>query len=202
MNSSGVPDVACVRSAIPAAERQTHFALARELFETRAKERVVLPGGYAIRFAADAFEAVARFVANERNCCPFMSFEIRLDSALGPLWLHMTGPEGTRGVLDAELNLTTSEYTRRQCGCDKTSGSDRLIKWTAAGGLLAALGVCAACCLLPFALLSVGVAGTWVATLDRFAEYKWAFIGLRVATLLAISGIVFERFEPMLTISH
>ena len=111
MNTTGSPDVACVPSAIPAAERQAHFALGRDLMQTQAKERVVLPNGYAIRFAADAFEAVARFVANERKCCPFMSFEITLDSALGPLWLRMTGPEGTRRVLDAELNLI------EPCGC-------------------------------------------------------------------------------------
>ena len=136
------------------------------------------------------------------------------------------------------VGLTTSERTGRQCGCDKNSDANRLIKWTTAGGLLAALGVCAACCLLPFALLSVGVAGAWVTTLDRFAAYKWIFIsltatllaygfyaaylrpkrasvagadcgacdssrtvriGLWVATVLAISGIVFEHLEPMLT---
>lgn len=117
------------------------------------------------------------------------------------------------------------------------SSSKRAVGWTTAGGLLAALGVCAACCLLPFALLSFGVAGAWVSTLDALAPYKWVFIGLTVvllgygfyaaywrprrtcaagaacetcgtgrpvriglwiATILAISGIVFEQVEPYL----
>lgn len=102
--------------------------------------------------------------------------------------------------------------------------------------MLAALGVCAACCLLPFALLGVGVAGAWVSALDALAPYKWIFIvltallgygfyaaywkprrscaagtncevcgtgrsvrvGLWIATILAIGGIVFEYFEPLL----
>ena len=111
---TGTPELACVPSAIPAAARQGHFALARELFGVRAAERIALPNGYAIRFSADAFESVARFVANERKCCPFVSFEIALTHEAGPLWLRMTGPEGTRDILEAELNLTSSCSS---CGC-------------------------------------------------------------------------------------
>jgi hypothetical protein len=104
-STTAVPEVACVPSAIPVAERKVHFALARELFGERALERLALANGYAIRFPADAFEPVARFVANERKCCPFINFELTLAPQTGPLWLRMTGPEGTRRVLDAELNL-------------------------------------------------------------------------------------------------
>jgi mercuric ion transport protein len=103
--------------------------------------------------------------------------------------------------------------------------------------MLAALGVCATCCFLPFVLLSLGVAGAWVSGLDALASYKWLFIGaalaflgygfhaaywkprhrcatsttceacgagrgarvgLWIATILAISGIVFEQIEPLL----
>jgi hypothetical protein len=105
------PDLACVPAAIPAAERQAHFALARELFETRAQERSALPNGYAMSFRPDELEAIARFVANERRCCPFMTFELTVGPESDPLWLRMTGPQGTREVLEAELNLKSS------CGC-------------------------------------------------------------------------------------
>jgi hypothetical protein len=61
-------------------------------------------------------------------------------------------------------------HAARQCNCGRQgNGSKRVIKWTAAGGVLASLGVCAACCLLPFVLLSVGVAGAWVSALDALA---------------------------------
>lgn len=71
-----------------------------------------------------------------------------------------------------------------QCQCTKGGDkSNRVVKWTTFGGVLAALGVCAACCLLPFTLLSVGVAGAWVSALDSLAPYKWIFIGLTVALL-------------------
>lgn len=125
-----------------------------------------------------------------------------------------------------------------QCSCTKSQGaSNRAVKWTTVGGVLAALGVCAACCLLPFTLLSVGVAGAWISALDSLAPYKWVFIsvtvallaygfyavywkprrgcaagpsctvcgtsrsvrvGLWIATILAVGGLVFEQIEPYL----
>ena len=78
---------------------------------------------------------------------------------------------------------TTTDVAPK-CGCSRpTNRSKRIIGWTTAGGLLAALGVCAACCLLPFTLLSVGIAGAWVSTLDALAPYKWIFIGLTAGLL-------------------
>jgi mercuric ion transport protein len=141
--------------------------------------------------------------------------------------------------MDVDHPSTPSSQSAGSCSCGKAvHGGKRVVKWTTAGGLLASLGVCAACCLLPFALLSVGVAGAWVSALDALAPYKWILmlttvillaygfyavywkprsrcaagaacdvcgsdrsirIGLWIATILAIAGIVFEYFEPLLT---
>jgi hypothetical protein len=109
------PQLVCVPSAIPAAERQAHFALARELFEQRAIAREVLPNGYSLHLPPDALEEVARFVSNERRCCPFMTFEIAVASDGAPILLRLTGPEGTRGIIDAELNLDSCS-SRGCCG--------------------------------------------------------------------------------------
>jgi hypothetical protein len=106
---ASAPALACIPSAIPATERQAHFELAQDLFTRRALERVPLPEGYAFRFDSSEFADVARFVTNESRCCPFLTFEVQLSSQ--SVWLRMTGPEGTREVLDAELNLV------RSCGC-------------------------------------------------------------------------------------
>ncbi len=104
-DSDREPAVACVLTAIPVAERAQHVALAHRLFSTLAQERVELSDGFAIRFPNDAFDAVTRFVANERKCCPFMAFEIGIKRESGPVWLRMTGPEGTRALLRAELAI-------------------------------------------------------------------------------------------------
>lgn len=123
------------------------------------------------------------------------------------------------------------------CGCAPQSTTrKRALQWTTAGGIFAALGICAACCLLPAILLGLGIAGAWVGTLDALAPYKWIFVALAVAligygfyavygpsknrcaagpscktcgsgrsvkaalwigTLLAVSGIAYEYFEPL-----
>lgn len=71
-----------------------------------------------------------------------------------------------------------------QCQCTPSSVREtRLARWTTAGGVLAALGICAACCLLPFVLLSLGIAGAWVGSLDALAPYKWIFIAATAVLL-------------------
>ena len=225
-------ELICVPSAIPAGERLKHFALARQLFSRRALERRDLSDGYEVRFAPDDFEAVSRFVANERLCCPFVEFEIHAEPDAGSLWLRMSGPAGTREVLEAELSLASS------CRCESPAEAiQSLRKWSTLAGFLCSIAVCAACCLLPFVLVSAGIAGPWIGSLQAFARYKWplilmtvAFLGyglrttyrrgerapgatadasvgrseramrvwLWIATLLAVSGIVFEQVEPLL----
>jgi hypothetical protein len=97
------PPLACVPGAIPAAERAAHFALLTRLLTHDARERRTLPDGYAYRFDAAAFDDVARWIANERRCCPFLSFTLALSPDDGPLWVQLAGPPGTHAFLDAEL---------------------------------------------------------------------------------------------------
>jgi hypothetical protein len=101
----GVPPLACVPGAIPAADRPAHFALIRHLFGEVAEGREALADGYAFRFPPAALESLARFVANERKCCPFLTFVLEVSPAEGPLRLRLTGPEGTPAFLEAELPL-------------------------------------------------------------------------------------------------
>ena len=75
------PPLACVPGAIPAAERPAHFQLIRQLFEKEMLERAEIPGGYSFRFPASSYDALARFVSNERRCCPFLSFELTVEPA-------------------------------------------------------------------------------------------------------------------------
>ena len=95
--------LACVPGAIPAEARRAHFALLSRLFGAELREWGDVPGGRAYRFDADAFDDVARWAANERRCCPFLTFALELAPDGGPLWVRLTGPEGTRTFLEAEL---------------------------------------------------------------------------------------------------
>jgi hypothetical protein len=105
MDADSAVPLACVPGAIPAAERPAHFALVAELFGGTTRERRDVEDGYAFRFDAERLDGVMRFVANERRCCPFLEFAITVSPADGPVWLRMTGPEGTRAFLTAEMRL-------------------------------------------------------------------------------------------------
>jgi hypothetical protein len=107
--SDSSAELACFSNAIAPDERPAHIALVEQLFGELVRERADLPNGYAYRFLPDAFELVARFIANERKCCPFLTFELEVSSDSGPIWLRLTGPAGTQGVLEAELEAPGPE---------------------------------------------------------------------------------------------
>jgi mercuric ion transport protein len=70
------------------------------------------------------------------------------------------------------------------CNCATTSAPrNRFLKWSVGGGVLASLGVCAACCLLPMLLIVLGAGGAWVSALNSLAPYKWIFIAATVLFL-------------------
>ena len=73
----------------------------------RAVERVELPNGYRVRFepANDILSAIAEVVEVERQCCRFLTFELTIEPADGPIWLEFTGPVGTREFLAGMLDL-------------------------------------------------------------------------------------------------
>jgi hypothetical protein len=87
--------LACDASAIALSDRPAHFKLLERLFGEFAVEREAVAGGYRFRFDSAVFELVADFVKDERKCCPFLTFVVEVLPAGGPIWLHLTGPEGT-----------------------------------------------------------------------------------------------------------
>ena len=56
-------------------------------------------------------------------------------------------------------------------------------KWPIVGAVLAAIGVCASCCLLPFALALFGIGGAWASGLHFLARYKPLFVLMAVCLL-------------------
>jgi hypothetical protein len=96
--------LACDLTAIPPDERDGHTAAARALFAAVAEARD-LPDGHAFRLPAESrlLTLAAEFIARERLCCPFFTFTLEVTPARGPLWLRITGPDGARKILTAEL---------------------------------------------------------------------------------------------------
>jgi hypothetical protein len=87
-------------------QRQRRHALAQQV-HTAAQEIRELPDGYAFRFAVEPTLCltVAEFMTLERLCRPFFSFSLELEREGGPMWLRLTGREGVKQFLQAELGI-------------------------------------------------------------------------------------------------
>ena len=76
-----------------------------------------LSDGYAFRFAGDGSWAarLLEFVTFERECCPFLTFELLFEPGRGPIWLRLRGSgdvkEFIRGVFEVQRRDT--EATQR-----------------------------------------------------------------------------------------
>lgn len=99
--------LACNMSAIPREQRDAHQALGSELFGRAAQETAELADGYAFRFPAERYADITAFIANERLCCPFFAFTLEVAADRGPIWLRITGREGAKEVMRAELSGIT-----------------------------------------------------------------------------------------------
>ncbi|MBB6094994.1 mercuric ion transport protein [Povalibacter uvarum] len=75
-----------------------------------------------------------------------------------------------------------------RCGATRSAA-----RWTTLGGILAALGVCSACCLLPAVLIALGLTGTWVGWLDSLAPYKLYFLAGTIVLLGASFYLIYLR---------
>ena len=100
-NTPAIP-LACVPGAIPQSERAAHFELLARI-GARSHDRRELPDGYAYRFDSEDFDDLARWIRNERRCCPFLHFAVELEPDGGPIQVRLTGAAGTREFLDMEF---------------------------------------------------------------------------------------------------
>lgn len=92
-------------TAIPAEKRGAHHALINRLITEEVEEISELPDGLAFRFPPEAYDAVTEFVGSERLCCPFLAFCLDVSPDRGPLTLRLTGAEGVKDFIRAELRL-------------------------------------------------------------------------------------------------
>jgi hypothetical protein len=96
---------ACDRLAFTSAQRKRHFDELSPQVRAMVKSVRELPSGYEFEFAPDSatIAKLAEWVAGERQCCPFFDFVIRVERERGPVWLRLTGREGTKELIRAAL---------------------------------------------------------------------------------------------------
>ena len=90
--------VAC---SLTTAELRDREAKLLAQFRSRVIKTTELQDGYAFHVPGDAggIRLVAELIVAERECCPFLTFELAAEPNKGPMIVRMTGPNGTQEFL-------------------------------------------------------------------------------------------------------
>jgi hypothetical protein len=102
--------LACNLGAMTALQRERHHILI-EALRQEVVEILELPDGIALHLPPGAWSIAAEFVFLERLCCPFVRFLLELSEDGGPVRLSLTGREGVKDFLRAELGLDSLRST-------------------------------------------------------------------------------------------
>jgi hypothetical protein len=104
INSATASPLACDMVALTPAIRKRHFEELSPQLRALRKSVRELPDGYEFEFPADAntYAMLTEWSIQERDCCPFFDIEIQLDREGGPMWLRLTGREGTKEFIQTE----------------------------------------------------------------------------------------------------
>ncbi len=94
----------CSMTAIPGDQREAHLSTLEKLFRA-VVDINELPNGYRFHLPnqSEVLLEAARFIALERLCCPFFSFQLNVEGDRGAFWLSLTGPEDVKPFIMAEI---------------------------------------------------------------------------------------------------
>lgn len=107
--------LACDMTAFSPSERTQHRAAIQEVFGA-VEELQDLPNGYRFRLPSDTdwLMKVADFIGKERLCCPFFTFGLTLEPEQKALWLSLTGREGIKPFILAEIGHALPQELGRE----------------------------------------------------------------------------------------
>ncbi len=96
---------ACDMTAIEPDLRAAHLATINKLFKAVESLRE-MANGYSFRLPneSDILRTAAEFIALERLCCPFLGFSLEIEREGGAAWLTLTGREGVKPFIAAEIS--------------------------------------------------------------------------------------------------
>ena len=95
--------IACSLTTVELRDRETTLL---DEFKPAVVETEELQDGYAFRLTGDGkwMALIAELIVTERECCPFLAFELVALPNKGPLIVRMTGPAGTKEFLRTLLD--------------------------------------------------------------------------------------------------
>ena len=96
------PDNTPIACSLTTVELRDREATLLAEFRSAVVETEELKNGYAFRLAGDGrwIGLIAELIVAERECCPFLVFELVALPNKGPVIVRVTGPAATKGVLE------------------------------------------------------------------------------------------------------
>jgi hypothetical protein len=104
MNNLDKLPIACSLTSADLREREATLLAQFRAAIVRTEE---LQDGYAFRIPGDgdSFRQVAELIVAERECCPFLVFEVSALPNMGPVTVRVNGPAGTKEFLGNLLRI-------------------------------------------------------------------------------------------------
>jgi hypothetical protein len=105
MNSNiSVTSLVCNMDVFTPSERENHIQSTTRLYQS-AQDIHEVQNGYGFIFPNETaiITKLGEFISNERRCCPFLEFTLKITSNNAPISLFLTGPEGAQEFLRAEF---------------------------------------------------------------------------------------------------
>ncbi|HEY7862079.1 MAG TPA: hypothetical protein VIE39_00370 [Thermoanaerobaculia bacterium] len=104
MTNENCAPIACTLASFDAEARREHHERTRRLL-SHVKFFEELPDGWRFTLPPvhGLFREAVDWVLVERKCCPFLSFDFRIEDPRDPFSLAVRGPEGGKQALEAEL---------------------------------------------------------------------------------------------------
>jgi hypothetical protein len=104
MNNLDKLPIAC---SLTSAELREREATLLAQFRAAIIKTEELQNGYAFHIPGDGarIRQVAELIVAERECCPFLVFEVSALPNMGPVTVRVSGPDGTKEFLSSLLGL-------------------------------------------------------------------------------------------------
>lgn len=102
-NAAGTaPVIACDLTAIKDPSR---YEVLKGSLRAAISGRAELPDGFAFSLDGNKISLVqlGEWMSYERQCCPFLNFDLSVSGTDHVWWLTMTGPEEAKLILDREF---------------------------------------------------------------------------------------------------
>ena len=100
-----VSPLVCNMDVFTPAQRDFHIENTTQLMQAVQTIQEV-ENGYQFTFSSETemITKIAEFISNERLCCPFLNFTLKVNSVDEPMSLSLAGPIGTQEFLRLEFN--------------------------------------------------------------------------------------------------